>query len=192
MEETCEIPDEVLQYMHENPVFNIEQERRYHSISQVFQAMKLFSSHFENYLAIGEKLCNEFTEINTSLSEIDTITKDTSYSLVNELFQVINSAFKKHFSIVRDNVLNEVNSFIHKDFDQLSKFEEEYKKSLEAYRIAEEKYVKEPGKQQNIEQTLIESHSLSTFSFYDFSKKMESIELQFQALLPKVVCIFIC
>jgi hypothetical protein len=191
MEENCEIPDEVLQYMHDNPVFNIEQEKRYHTITQVIQVMKLFSSHFENYLLIGEKLCSEFTEINECLSQIDTITKDSSYSLVNDLFRVINSSFKEHFSIVKEYVFDEVQSFINKHFNQLTKFEDEYRKSLDAYRLAEEKYVKEPSKQQNVEQTLIEAHSLSTFYFYDYSKKMESIELQFQALLPKVLLSYI-
>ena len=188
MAETCEVPDEVLQYMHENPVYNLEQEKRYQDTNQILKGMKLFYSHFQNYASLGDKFCEELHEINNSLSAIDTVTQDEAYSQITAFFRNVNEALRKHFQIVKECIIQKVDSFIHKDFDQLKKFEDEHKKTLDAYRLAEEKYVKELGKQQQ-EQPLIESHSLSTLTFFDFSKKMESIELQFQALLPNIVCI---
>ena len=187
MNENCDIPEEVLQYMHENPIYNIEQERRYEDTNHILQAMKLFYEHFQNYASLGDKLCDEFTEIINSLLEMDTVTQDDAYSKITDFFKSFNQSLRSHFTNIKESVLQKVDSFIHKDFDQLKKFEDERKKTFDTYRLAEEKYVKELGKQQQ-EQPLIESHSLSTLTFFDFSKKMESIELQFQLLLPSIVC----
>ena len=189
MNENCEVPEEVLQYMHENPIYNIEQEKRYEDTNHLLQAMKLFYEHFQNFANLGEKLCDEFNEIINSLLEMDTVTQDNAYSKITDFFKIFNESMREHFNNIKETVIQKVDTFIHKDFDQLKKFEDERKKTLDAYRLAEDKYVKELGKQQQ-EQTLIESHSLSTLTFFDYSKKMESIELQFQALLPNIVCIF--
>ena len=98
MTDNCEVPDEVLQYMHENPVYNIEQEKRYEDTNQILQGMKIFFSHFQNYVTLGEKICEELNEINNSLADIDTVTQDEIYSQITRFFVFYRNNLQKHFS----------------------------------------------------------------------------------------------
>lgn len=192
MDDLFGIPDDIIQFMLEDPVFTLEQEKRFRNVMQISKLMGIITNTLEQYSSLGNKICSSFAELCRCLSEMDDITHDDSYSSLKGILDIINGGFQCHFDTIKNQIQTDITNFINKDFSQLQKFHDEHKKTVETYHTVQEKYVAMSRKEMDVstsEQQLVESHSLNAISFFDYSKKMQSIELQFQILIPSIVCI---
>jgi len=180
--------------MHFNPFFNMEQQRRYDFLIQLGQDLRRFSNHFQSYQEIGIKLCSEFSTIRSYFDQIEILCTNDSYKTLCSLFLTVDNAFTKHFSQIGE-VFKPIQNFVNTDMEQLIVNQKENRKLLENYRNIEDKFAslssntKENARIEK-EQSLMQAHSLSTLSFFDFSMKMESLELKLKSILPQVVCYF--
>ena len=187
------INDELLQYMHFNPFFNIEQQRRYEYILQLGQDLSKISKSFLNYQEIGIKLCNEFATIRSKFDQFDFVFTDELYKPLITLFLNVDNALTNHFSLINETVVKPLNIFVQNDIENLSSFYKENKKQYENYKNSEEKFINSSKEnlKQDKELNLIQSHSFSSLTFFDFSMKMELTELKIKSVLPQTVSISI-
>ena len=185
--------EEVMQYMHFVPAFIVEQKRRFDELNTYGQTMKRLVEHFISYANYGKKLCEHLNAIRDTLKEFDIVCTDPKFKpYINSLSWVC-KAFETHFVTVESQITVPLSKYTLEDLPSLNEKEKEYQKALAAYSMAEEKYIgistnAKKGLREEREQNLTMSHTLLALGFFDFSSKMEGLELSLQTFMLESVC----
>ncbi|KAH0792514.1 ARF GAP-like zinc finger-containing protein [Histomonas meleagridis] len=185
------LSDESLQYMQTQAFFNIEQQKRYEYLQQIGSELTTISQHFTLYADLGQKMCEEFKQLRNSFDNMEIIATDQSIKPLSEIFQAVDTAFTTHFNIISKSIADPLNQFVAQDLIKLATLEKDYQKHHSSYIEAEERYASmkssAKGKEKNEkEQAMVQEHTLSSLSFFEFCMNMEGIELKLKSLLPQM------
>jgi len=185
--------EEAMQYMHLTPAFIVEQKRRYDELNNYGHQMKGLVEHFISYANYGKKLCEDLNAIRESFSNIDFICTDPKFSPFLNSLSWVSKAFETHFNTVESQISVPLAKYTEEDLPSLADKEKEYQKSLQNYSLAEEKYISTPSNakqaiREERQQNITMSHTLLALGFFDFSSKMESLELSLKTFMLESVC----
>lgn len=187
-----ELTDEILQYMHQSPVFNTTKQRQFEYLRHVASEITTISNHFTLYADIGQKLRTEFANLRKSFDNMELICTDMSVKPLCEIFAAVDTAFSQHFHVVNEKIVKPLNAFVATHIDPLPELEKRNQKELVLWNTEEEKYVamktqsKEGKKKREKDPDIEKQHLAATSAFFDFATKMELIELKMKALLPQM------
>jgi hypothetical protein len=196
----CEAPesvdDETLQFMHSTPVFDLEQQRRYEDLLQIGSEIQTIAAHFVVYADLGQKMCLEFASLRKSFNRMEVMSADSSVRPLGKLFRAVDRAFTCHFNDVAQKIVTDLNSFVRKELEGLAVLEREHQRLLRDFHGAEDEYINlktqaARSKKQKTEQSLTQSHAVSTLAFFEFCQKMEGIELKLRSILPHTFLAFL-
>jgi hypothetical protein len=190
------VDDETLQFMHSTPVFDLEQQRRYEDLLQIGSEIQTIAAHFVVYADLGQKMCLEFASLQKSFDRMEVMSADSSIRPLGKLFRAVDRAFTCHFNDVSQRIVTNLNSFVRKELEGLATLEREHQHLLRDFRSAEDEYINMKiqaarSKKQKTEQSLTQSHTISTLAFFEFCQKMEGIELKLRSILPRTFLAFL-
>ena len=190
-QDVFEPTDETLQYMHQTPLFDLEQQKKFEYLRHVASEITTISNHFTSYADIGLRMCAEFENLRKSFDSMEFICTDASIKPLCEIFAAVDGAFSQHFHIVNDKIVQPLKDFVTKHIESLPDLEKKNQKELLMWNAEEEKYVTlkpqiREEKKQEKERELETQHRIATLAFFDFTTRMEMIELKLRSLLPQM------
>lgn len=186
------IPENCFQFMHQMPMFDLEQKQRFDVIKGFLEKLKASATQFEKYSKLGLELVSILKSTQLDLQRDENYHISANLSILPTKMKQISDAFSAHFQFVSDKISKPLQKDVAELSEELFKHEKDFSSKCLSYRTSEEKYVSLSPTVREQQKThrgnqMIYAHTQSSLSFYDLYVQMELFDRKMKYLIPKIV-----